>query len=370
MPSAPSPDPSAFKHWFDEARYRHIANELAALAPRFDQRRFLADTLEGLEGRELMDRLRQTAIAINTALPGSYPEQLDTVCALAPRVGHAFVGIALCDFVARFGLEQPDRSLDALRYLTRFGSAEFAVRPFLVQDLHGTLRVMRRWAADENEQVRRLASEGSRPRLPWGLRLKELVQDPSPTAPILEALKNDPSLFVRKSVANHLNDISKDHPEAVLTRVEAWDRANPGTAAIVRHALRTLVKRGHPRALALLGADTKAVAHLRVLRFSVSPARLTLGRALVLEVQLASAAPHPLRLVVDYVIHYVKADGTTSPKIFKWRLVTVPPGEAIRLSKRQEIRDFTTRRHHPGRHRVELQVNGHRLAETAFTLRR
>jgi 3-methyladenine DNA glycosylase AlkC len=370
MPAATAPNEKAFKHWFDATRYEWLARELTILEPRFDRRRFLALTLEGLDERELMDRLRQTAVAIEAALPGTYPQKLDTVVALAPRVAHSFVGIALCDFVARFGLGDFERSLDALRQLTRHGSAEFAVRPFLVQDLKRTLAIMRRWAADEDEHVRRLASEGSRPRLPWGLRLGALVRDPSPTAPILEALKNDPSLYVRKSVANHLNDISKDHPEAVLTRLERWDCTKPGTAWVVRHALRTLVKRGQPRALALLGADAGAADQVEVTRFSVARSRLVLGETLELEACFRTKGAGGARLVVDYVIHYVKANRATSAKVFKWRLLTAQPGQIVRLKKTQVIRDFTTRRHHPGRHRVELQINGRRLAETQFTLRR
>src|SRR5690606_24232423 len=138
------------------------------------------------------------------------------------------------DFVARYGRDDPEYTLEALRFFTRFGSSEFGVRPFLRRDLEGTLAVMERWARDDEEHVRRLASEGSRPRLPWGLRLTELVRDPRPTGRILETLKRDPALYVRKSVANHLNDIAKDHPDAVIDRVKAWDRSHVGTAWIVR----------------------------------------------------------------------------------------------------------------------------------------
>jgi 3-methyladenine DNA glycosylase AlkC len=370
MPAETAPASAAFKHWFDEALYRRLAKELAALAPKFDRRRFLSMTLDGLDDRELMDRLRQTAVAFDAALPGAYSRKLDVLRALAPRIGHTFVAIALCDFVAQFGLKEFERSLDALRFFTRFGSAEFAVRPFLAQDLDRTLAVMRQWALDSNEHVRRLASEGSRPRLPWGQRLKALMLDPNPVAPILEELKADPSLYVRKSVANHLNDIAKDHPTWVLDRVERWDPTDPRTAWIIRRGLRTLIKAGHPRALALLGVDSAAATHIRVQRFTVTPARVTLGDPLQLELGLTSTAARLERLVIDYVVHYVKADGETSAKVFKWAVTSLAPEQSLELTKRQSIRDFTTRRHYPGRHRVEVQINGHRVAETAFTLRR
>lgn len=367
MPAKSASGPSAFKHWFNEARYTAIADAVISLAPRFDRKCFLQLTLDGLDERELMDRVRQTAIALGTTLPGSYRDQLAVVLQLAPTMKHGFVGVSLCDFVARFGLKDAGASLDALRTLTRHGSAEFAVRPFIVQDQARTLAVMETWARDPDEHVRRLASEGSRPRLPWGLRLTALVRDPSPVAPILETLKTDPSLYVRKSVANHLNDITKDHPGWVIDRATAWDRSHAGTAWIVRHALRTLVKKGHPPALALLGVG--ATPQLKIERFVASPRRLVLGEQLTLAATLTSTARKSQTLAVDYLIHYVKSNGGTAVKVFKWKVLTLGAGHTLLLTKRQVVRDFTTRRHHAGRHRVELQINGRRLAETSFLLR-
>lgn len=361
------PETEPFKDWFNPARYRAIADAVAALASGFDRKLFLQLTLDGLESRELMDRMRQTAIALGATLPGDYAKQLGVVLRVAPTVGHSFVGVALCDFVARFGLDDPDRSLAALRELTRHGSAEFAVRPFLVRDQARTLAMMESWARDPDEHVRRLASEGSRPRLPWGVRLTALVRDPSPTAPILESLKADPSLYVRKSVANHLNDIAKDHPALVLDRVAAWDHSHTGTAWIVKHALRTLIKQGEPRALGLLGVGERP--KLRIERFAVNPRRLALGGRIMLEAKLRSTARSVQRLAIDYVVHYVKGGGTTAEKVFKWKVVALEPGAALNLNKQQLVRDFTTRRHHPGNHRVELQINGRRLANTAFALK-
>jgi 3-methyladenine DNA glycosylase AlkC len=366
MPAVADP-PVQLKHWFDAARYRQIATLAAESSQGFDRRRFLALTLRGLEQRSLMDRLRQTAIALEASLPGSYRENLDVVRALAPRIGHNFVAIALCDFVARFGLEDFDRSLDALRFLTPFGSAEFAVRPFLVRDQARTLAVMESWTRDPDEHVRRLASEGCRPRLPWGQRLPALIRDPRPLEPILTALKDDPSLFVRKSVANNLNDITKDHPDWVLARLAQWDHSSPRVAWIAKRALRTLIKRGDSRALALFGAGEKPMVRVR---FTGQPPRVRLGQTISLTATITSTSRATQRLVVDYVIHYIKARGVVSPKVFKWAELTLDPRATVALTKRQTLRDFTTRRHCPGRHCVELQINGHRLAATAFQLRR
>ena len=376
MPPAASPVTAAaaaagnvpFKTWFDAARYHHLADHLAAITPGFDRTRFLALTLEGIEQRELMDRLHQTADAFAATLPGDYKTQLTVLRALAPHINHNFVGICLSDFVARHGRASAhyEVSLDALRFFTPFGSAEFAVRPFLEADLARTLAIMQSWSRDPDAHVRRLASEGSRPRLPWGLRLSALVRDPAPVAPILEQLKADSSPYVRKSVANHLNDITKDHPAWVIERVTAWDRAHPDTAWIVRHALRTLVKAAHPPALTLLGVG--AAPRLEVSRFIATPRRLTLGGHLTLAATLTSNSPRPQRLVVDYVMHYARPGKPASAKVFKWKTLDLAPHATVGLTKRQLIRDFSTRRHHSGRHRLELQINGRRLAECAFTL--
>jgi 3-methyladenine DNA glycosylase AlkC len=354
------------KHLFDETFYHRSAAQLASLHPRFDAKGFLAHALEGLASRELMARLHRTAEAYHLALPLPFAEQLAVLRAHAPQIGHNFVAIWPCAHVARLGLDQPDLALTALRFLTRFGSAEFAIRPFLVRDLPGTLAVLRDWADDtDDEHARRLASEGCRPRLPWGERLQALVADPRPALPILETLRADPSLYVRKSVANHLNDIAKDHPELVLDLVSAWDRSEARTAWIVRHALRTLIKRGHPRALALLGAG--AAPRLRA-TIAASPRRIHLGDTVAFTAKLVSDSRRAQSLLVDYVVHYARASGRSSAKVFKWTTLDLAPGESVTLTKRQTIRDFSTRRHHGGRHRIELQVNGRRLAETAFAL--
>jgi 3-methyladenine DNA glycosylase AlkC len=362
----PEPNqPLQLKDWFDETRYRTIARDLGAVAPRFDRKRFLGSVLDGLEDRSLMQRLHQCAVAVDESLPGSYRQKVARLHRLAPSIGHEFVAIFLSDFVATFGLDDFDFSLESLRRLTVFGSAEFAVRPFLVADLDRALAAMLRWTEDPDEKVRRLASEGSRPRLPWGLRLAALVRDPSPTAGLLDALKQDDSLFVRRSVANHLNDITKDHPDFVLEQLAAWDLEHPHLQWIARHACRTLVKRGHPGALNLFGFGRKAdvTASLKA-----SPSQIRLGDRLTLTATLTSTSRRPQRLVVDYVIHYVKAGGTTSTKVFKWTELDLPAQATVTLTKSQIIRDFTTRRHYPGRHRVELQVNGARVAAGEFRL--
>jgi 3-methyladenine DNA glycosylase AlkC len=176
MPDESSP--AQLKDWFDEARYRAIARELTQLAPKFDAKTFLKLVLDGLEERTLMERLHQCAVATDAALPGSFQQKVRVLQKLAPKLGHEFVTIFLGDFVATFGREDFDFSMEALRFFTVFGSSEFAVRPFIVADQERALKTLLQWTKDADEKVRRLASEGSRPRLPWGMRLSSLVRDP------------------------------------------------------------------------------------------------------------------------------------------------------------------------------------------------
>lgn len=353
------------KGWFNRDRYRSIANELSTITPAFNAKRFLQLTTEGLDERSLMQRLRQTSLATEASLAGSFRSKVKVLRELAPRIEHGFVAIFLSDFVAQYGLEDPKFSLGALRDFTPFGSAEFAIRPFLVRDQKATLAVMFKWTQDRDEHVRRLASEGSRPRLPWGLRLQSLIRDPSPLGPILDALKCDDALYVRKSVANSLNDITKDHPEWVLSRLGTWDLASAHTAWIAKRACRTLIKNGHSKTLKLFGFNGDAAVEAQ---FKVTPSRLALGDTLTLETSISSTSRKSQRLAVDYVIHYVKASGGTSPKVFKWSELDLAPAETVCLRKRQAIRNFTTRTHFPGRHVVELQVNGVRVAKASFDL--
>ncbi len=169
---------------------------------------------------------------------------------------------------------------------------------------------------------------------------------------------------MRKSVANHLNDVTRAHPAWVLGRLERWPQDNEHTRWITRRALRTLIKAGDRRALAVIGAGEKA--QVRVLRFNISPKRLQLGDRLAFDLEFVSAGSRQQRLVIDYAIHYVKQSGASAAKVFKWKEVTLAPGERILLTRSQQIRDFSTRRHHPGRHVVEALVNGARVAAAAF----
>ncbi|HEV2504752.1 MAG TPA: DNA alkylation repair protein [Mesorhizobium sp.] len=356
----------ALKEIFDRAWLGHFARQTAAIAPGFDAERFLSLATDNLDALGIMQRLRQTAVSFQATLPPNYGAALEILDALAPHINHGFASIVLSEFVALYGQDHFDLSMRALHSFTRYGSGEFAIRHFLARDFERTLAVMVNWADDDNEHVRRLASEGSRPRLPWSFNLKTLVSDPAPTAPILEALKSDSSLYVRKSVANHLNDITKDNPERVIERVGGWDMQNAHTAWIVKHALRTLIKKGDVDALRLIGST--GTPEVSVEHFAVTPARIRLGERIMLNARIVSTANSKQKLVIDYAVHYVKKAGTASKKVFKLKEIELAPAARTELNISQVVRDFTTRKHHAGQHHVELIVNGETLATSGFDL--
>ena len=343
-----------------------IADAGAAASSRFDRSAFLGAASSGLDTLSIMERVRHIADALHTALPTDYPAALDMLRAMAPHLTHGFQAVAVTEYVARFGLDDFDRSMDALADLTRFGTAEFAIRPFLARNPDRALATISTWTGSDDEHVRRLASEGSRPRLPWAPRVPALKDDPTRAAPILEALKADPSLYVRKSVANHLNDIAKDRPDWLLGRLGEWPQDDSRTLWIVRHALRTLIKQGDPRALALIGVGHGAAVSVR--GFAIDPLTVRLGERIAITVALSSDSLENQRLVVDYRLHYARAGGKTAAKVFKWKTFDLAAGETVTLRISQTIRDFSTRRHHAGRHDVELIVNGRTMATSGFEL--
>ena len=343
-----------------------IADAGTLASPRFDRISFLDAASDGLDALSIMERVRHVADSLRPALPPDYGDAVVIVRAMAPRLTHGFQAVAVTEFVARHGLDDVELSMEALADLTRFGTAEFAIRPFLVRDSARTLAVMARWSRNGDEHVRRLASEGSRPRLPWAARVPALKADPTLAASILETLRSDPSAYVRKSVANHLNDIAKDRPDWLVDRLAAWPKDDARTAWIVRHALRTLIKQGDPRALALSGVGHGAAVAVR--GFSVTPQTVRLGDGIAIAAEVISTAPDAQRLVVDYRIHYARAGGKSAAKVFKLRTFDLAPREIVSLGIRQTIKDFSTRRHHPGAHEVELIVNGQTMAHAAFEL--
>ncbi|UOP09582.1 DNA alkylation repair protein [Pseudomonas palleroniana] len=356
----------ALKEIFNLERLQHIATEMTAVYPDFDAKGFLKRAKAGLAELSVMQRMARVSESLHAVIPLDYPHTLKLLYALAPRLNSGFVSLFLPHYVASYGRDDFERSMAALKYFTTFGSAEFAIRQFLLDDFERTLAVMRTWSLDDNEHVRRLASEGSRPRLPWSFRLGQVQANPELCAVILDNLKADSSLYVRKSVANHLNDITKDHPDWVLTLIEGWSLDNPHTAWIARHALRSLIKQGNSRALTIMGAGAKA--EVKIHHLCVTPAVIRLGERINLSFSLESTAAAAQKLVVDYAIDYVKSAGHSAAKVFKLKAFTLGAGERQSIRREQHIRELTTRKHYPGKHAVHVLINGEKLASAEFEL--
>lgn len=373
-----------FKNQINAALVERMAAHFVRAWPEFPVAAFRRAALEGLDGLELKQRVTQLARALEAALPEDFDKAaaiLEATLAPAPKgdeltwsgEGGGDAGLAgwavwpMTEYVAARGLGSRERALACLRELTQRASSEFAVRPFLAADPEGTLVVFKKWIHDPSAHVRRLASEGSRPRLPWGMRLQAFVKDPRPCVPLLDALHADSSEYVRRSVANHLNDISKDHPDLAVEIAARWLREGRATTErLVRHALRSLVKEGHGPTLALLGYTGGGKVEAE--RFRVAPKRVALGGSLALEFVLRNGGSKAAKLVVDYAVHHVKADGSLRPKVFKGLKRTLAAGESAECRIAHPLKRVTTRRYHAGRHAVELLVNGRALARGEFTL--
>ena len=355
------------KHIFNTERINLIADLLSTATSAFNRQVFVSHAIHELENLNLMQRMRQISEAYFVGMkPLSLAEQFKILRQIGPAFHHGFAAISLCEFVARYGLDDLEASLSTLHFLTQFGSAEFAIRPFIEKYPTETMKQMQLWSHDNNEHVRRLASEGCRPRLPWSFQLSAMKQDPSLAWPILTQLNQDDSLYVRKSVANHLNDISKDHPEWLLEQLKNWDRSNLQTQWIIRHGLRTLIKQGHPEALNLIGVSTQV--DINVSAFSVTPTHIELGQSISIELTCQLNQTTDADLVIDYAMIYPKANGKMSRKVFKWKRISLIPNQSIQFSKQQLIKDFSTRKHYAGLYQIELLINGRVYAETSFHL--
>jgi 3-methyladenine DNA glycosylase AlkC len=343
-----------WKNAYDRSYLEHLADAFVGSWPQFPSRHFVAAVLGGDWAElELKARTHRIAECLREALPSGYRSPLKILRRTAPSFdGH--LGMFLPAFVELFGLEDWDASLPALADLTRYSSSEFAVRPFIISDGARMMAQMLEWAGHENEHVRRLSSEGCRPRLPWGVSLPEFKRDPSPILPILERLREDPSEYVRRSVANNLNDIAKDHPALVRETAKRWLDETADVKRLVKHACRTLLKRGDTDVLRLFGfRDPKQVA---VKGLSIEPQELRIGERVEFRFLLQSRQPLG-KIRLEYAIDYRKSRGNLSRKIFQ--LSEFETSEKEReVVRRHAFIDRSTRRHFPGEHRLAVIVNG------------
>jgi len=352
-----------------------IARVLSALMNDFPEQEFRQDALHGLDDLELKQRVEHLIVVLAQYLPANFSQAAELLLHIKAHWDwgdecdalSSFAAWPLIDYVAAYGLKQPELSLTVLKQLTPLFSAEFAIRAFIDKHFELTHDVLLSWTSDSDEHVRRLASEGIRPRLPWGRRLITLCENPDPIWPILEQLKDDPSLYVRKSVANNLNDIAKDNPDKVIALCRQWSNdASAERKWLIRHALRSLVKQGRQEVFPLLGFSE----HISVIinAFELSNKTVHLGENLHIDLVLTSSSEQIQKLVLDYKIHHMKANGSSSSKVFKWKNITLQQDQQLSLNKGHPFRVITTRKYYAGEHAIELLINGKSVAQQKFEL--
>jgi 3-methyladenine DNA glycosylase AlkC len=348
-----------------------FVEELSAALKRahqpFDEIRFKELVFDKhWEKRELKERMRHISLCLGKLLPEKYEDALKILSKVSSQFS-GFDSMVFPDFVEVYGLEQLHLSLKALEEFTVLCSSEFAIRPFLIKYPQAVLERMNQWAEHPNEKVRRLSCEGCRPRLPWAMRVPHLIKNPHPVIEILEKLKNDPSEAVRRSVANNLNDISKDNPELALNICEKWYGNNPQTDAIVKHALRGLLKKGNQSALSLFGYEDEDTDKVRIENLSLSKNSPKIGEEVSFSFILSVDKKLPVKLRLEYAVYFQKAKGSLSKKVFKISEGTFDK-KSVSFQRKLSFADFSTRKHYPGEHQISVIVNGIEKAKTTFYL--
>ncbi|MCA9644153.1 MAG: DNA alkylation repair protein [Polyangiaceae bacterium] len=358
---------NALKTFFSPQLVRRLAKELVRAHPSFPERAFIKQASDKLEDLELLDRAKHIAAALKRQLPAAYPEALDVVLrALGPEIeGDELIGVGMGPFIylpyalfiAEHGLEHFDLSMQAQRELTKRFTAESSIRAYIAKDPERACKFFEKWARDANPHVRRLVSEGTRLRLPWASRVKWLDNNPGRVVELLNLLKDDPTTLVRRSVANNLNDLGKLHPELLTRTCAGWlEDGSTTRRQLVEHALRSAVKRGEPGALALLGFGERPAVSVERVRFN--PKRVAVGGRVNVSFALRSTSRKSQELLLDLVVHFVKANGATRPKVFKLKRLTLPSGGSATIESRVSFASMTTRKHYAGSHPFEVVVNG------------
>ncbi len=368
------------KHVINDQNTHELASAIKKNFKAFDRAAFISEVTENLPGQDLGARLKQITLSLKDHLPEDYEKALKIIVRSLPPAKKissldgvdlaaldGFIMISITAYVSDYGLDRYELSMEALKTMTSRFSSEFAIRYFIKKYPKETLKTFAEWLRDACPHVRRLVSEGTRPRLPLNIALPEFKKDPAPVIRLLEKLKDDPELYVRRSVANNLNDISKDNPDVVTTLLKKWNKGKtPERKWLIKHALRTLEKQGNPAALKILGYSPEL--KITPVDFQVITKTVNLGNGLEMTLSISTPSKLPEPIVIDYLIFHMKANGALSPKIFKWSKKTISKDRPLTLIKFHSIKPISTRKYYPGRHEVHIQVNGNIIAKGEFTL--
>jgi len=375
----------AFKNIYNAQFFDRFTKDLKRVINDFDADRFVSRIMdEEWENREYKQRGRHIATVLKDFLPADYKEAIAKIFELLDHVKDTLpdfskiddknfgllmleYGAVLDNYIEQYGLDDYETSVKAIEKVTQFTTCEFCVRPFILKYPDQMMKQMLAWSQHSHWGVRRLASEGCRPRLPWAMALSNLKKDPAPILPILENLKNDPSRFVRLSVANNLNDMAKDNPETVMDLVKRWKGTSKEVDWIIKHGCRTLLKQGHREAIELFGFDS-IIENIRIENFQISVPGVKIGNSLEFSFKLWNTGHKPIKLRLEYCIYYQKANGTLARKVHKISEKEYVGNSVTPIVRKHSFRLVTTRKFHPGLHQVALIINGNEFEKHSFEL--
>jgi len=363
---------AALKDLYSPAFYQKLSIILQQVLPSFDPVRFtnLIFTPE-FEQKELKDRMRHTARAMHLFMSDDFEEAVRLIEKIIAKLREARFGehslefMFLPDYIENYGINDYKNSVKAIELTTQFVSCEFAIRPFLLKYGEEMLQQMEKWSLHPNHHVRRLATEGSRPRLPWAMAIPSLKKNPNPILPLLENLKNDSSEYVRRSVANNLNDIAKDHPQIVIDIASKWKGTSKETDAIIKHGSRTLLKKGNVDILSHYGLDNE---NLIFTDFRITTPEVKNGDAVEFSFSIVNSGNNPKTVRLEYAVYYNKANGLLSKKVFKISERIYQSNEKATVARSQSFRPITTRKYYTGLHRLAVIINGQEQSIGDFML--
>jgi 3-methyladenine DNA glycosylase AlkC len=371
-----------FKNMYNEHYFARLTEAFKRVID-FDERKFVSQVMDKeWENRELKQRTKHIATILRNFLPPDYKNAIAKILELLnyEREMHDFsviddakfglsleYGWILSDFVEQYGLNDYQTSVKAIEEITQFTSCEFAVRPFIIRYPNEMMKQMLAWSKHKHWGVRRLSSEGCRPRLPWAMALPKLKENPTPIISILENLKNDVSRFVRLSVANNLNDIAKDNPETVIDLAKKWQGESENIDWILKHGCRTLLKQGNPEVMELFGFGSE-VKNIKIQDFKILIPKVKIGESLEFSFKLLNNNKNNTQIRLEYAIYYQKANGTLSKKVCKISEKEYSANSITQITRKHSFKIVTTRVLHPGLHQVSIIINGNEFEKYDFEL--
>jgi 3-methyladenine DNA glycosylase AlkC len=358
------------KTMYNPAFFEKLCPVMCATIPKFDCRNFIFRVFDNRWPElELKERVRHIAIVLHEFLPADFNEAAPILIKLSVKLGEIlpnqnFICMFIPEYVEVFGSDHPDQSLDALEQITKLVSAEFAIRPFIVRYPEKTMKRMLQWSKHADANVRRLASEGCRSRLPWAMALPAFKKNPFAILPILENLKADQSEYVRRSVANNLNDIAKDNPKVFIDVVRSWQDGGAETQWIIKHGSRTLLKKGNEKILRFHGFNPKSKALIK--NISLQKRKIKIGETLQFDFDFISKEKKPALFRLEYAIDYITSTGKSSKKIFKITEDSYEANAIVKIARKQSFKNLTTRKHFKGEHTISILVNSNKAGSAKF----